>query len=128
VPFNVSAMDLIGGHTLLLCSEGHLTHLTLEGGVLARVLTASSTAEYNCVASRDSKSFYFGRSDGRFGVMELVSGEELGSVSVGFDLKNIAAVGSKLIAYGGDWKKNGRSVAVVSVGTRTMKVESLQNV
>lgn len=124
--FGVSAMDLIGGHALILCGEGTLAHLTLDEGVVARILTASRTAAYNCVAAKDSKSFFFGRSDGRIGVMDLASGEELGSISVGFDLKNITAVGGKLIAYGGDWKKPNRSMAVVSIGTRTMKLETVR--
>lgn len=121
VPFEVSSMDVVGEHTIVLCGEGNITHVTLDSGVVSRVLTASGDANYCCVAARDKSSFYFGTAAGRVGVMEIDSGVELGSFDVGFALKGFLVTGNKLLAYGGDWNKAGRSAAFVTVETITRK-------
>ncbi|MCA6106104.1 WD40 repeat domain-containing protein [Bradyrhizobium cenepequi] len=125
VPNEVASMDVINNDTLVVCGEGHITHVNLAGGSFSRMITASNDATYCCVAARDIDSFYFGTTSGRVGVMQLSSGVELGSTDVGFPLRGIVTSGNKLLAYGGEWNKNGRAgraAAFLTVETKTQPV------
>jgi hypothetical protein len=120
VPFEVNSMDAMNRETLILCGQGNITHVNLASGLFARVITASNTADYTCVARRDAESFFFGTKQGKFGIMELASGEELGYVDVQFELRGIVALGQKVVVYGGDWNNSrGRSAALITMETET---------
>ena len=79
---------------------------------------------------RDPDTFYFGTEQGRIGIMQLSSGIELGSVEVDFPLRGIALVGSKVLAYGGEWNKvgkPGRSAAFLTIDTIVEPVAAVTN-
>jgi hypothetical protein len=114
VPFEVNGMDVIDPNTVVICGEGRITHVNLEKGSFSRIITASNIAEYTCVAANDTESFFFGTRQGRVGLMDLASGEELASASVGFEVRGILKTQGKLVAYGGDWGKRGRSAALLT--------------
>jgi len=122
VPFDVNGMVVAAEDTVVLCGEGHLTQVNLQGGTYSRILTASNDAEYSCVAPLDGEKFYFGTADGRVGVMELASGEELGSVKVEFELKGIVQAKKRVIAYGGEWKERGRCAAIITMESVTRPI------
>jgi hypothetical protein len=119
-------MDVVNRDALVVCGEGHITHVTLGGGAVSRIITASEDADYCCVAARDSDSFYFGTTTGRVGVMQLSSGVELGSVEVAFPLRGLLVLGNKVMAYGGDWHAKGRNraAAFITVETRTHRAST----
>lgn len=122
VPNEVAGMDVINNNSLVVCGEGHITHVNLAGGSYVRMITAAEDVSYCCVAARDQDSFYFGTTTGRVGVMQLSSGVELGSVEVGFSLRGLLVTGNKLMAYGGEWNsagRAGRAAAFVTVETST---------
>ena len=120
VPFEVNSMDVINRETLILCGQGNITHVNLVSGLFARIITASNTADYTCVAKRDAESFFFGTKQGKFGIMELASGEELGFVDVQFELRGILPLAQKVVVYGGDWNNSrGRSAALITMETVT---------
>lgn len=122
VPFAVKGMAVIGQDTLVICGEGNITHVNLDSGVYSRIITASNNAQYCCVAPLDAETFYFGTAEGRVGAMALASGEELGTVNIGFELRGIVPVGKKLLAYGGEWKSRGRCAAIVGMETLTKTI------
>jgi hypothetical protein len=128
VPFPVTGMAAINPVTLVLCGDGNIVHVNLESGSYSRIITASSDAPYCCVAPLNSNAFYFGTSKGRLGVMALSSGEELGSVDLGFELRGILPSQRKVLAYGGDWKTRGRSAAILTMEsiTRAIEAQSLE--
>jgi hypothetical protein len=76
---------------------------------------SSETSEYSCVAARDAETFFFGTTKGRVGIMELASGEELGSVEVGIEVRGLLPVMRKVLAYGGLWDKRSRSAAFLTM-------------
>jgi hypothetical protein len=116
VPFEVNSMDVINPETLILCGQGNITHVNLTSGMFARIITASNTADYTCVARRDAESFFFGTKQGKFGIMELASGEEVGYVDVQFELRGIVPLGQKVVVYGGDWNNpRARSAALITM-------------
>jgi hypothetical protein len=115
VPFEVNGIDVIDNKALVLCGEGRITHVNLESGIFSRIITASETSEYSCVAARDVGTFFFGTTKGRVGIMELASGEELGSVEVGFEVRGLLPVVHKVLAYGGAWEKRSRSAAFLTM-------------
>ncbi|OSI70981.1 hypothetical protein BSZ21_10245 [Bradyrhizobium canariense] len=127
VPNEVTSMDVVNKDTLVVCGEGHISHVNLTGGAFSRMITASNDATYCCVAALDNDSFYFGTTTGRVGVMQLSSGIELGSTNVGFPLVGIVVFGNKLVAYGGDWNKagrQGRSAAILNIETKVQPVKA----
>jgi hypothetical protein len=128
VPNEVVSMDVINKDTLVVCGEGHISHVNLTGGSFSRMITASNDATYCCVTARDNDSFYFGTTTGRVGVMELSSGVELGSVNVGFSLRGIVVLENKLVAYGGEWNKapgrQARAAAFLTIETKIQSVPS----
>jgi hypothetical protein len=116
VPFEVNSMDIINRETLILCGQGNITHVNLTSGMFARIITASNTADYTCVARRDAESFFFGTKQGKFGIMEIASGEEVGYVDVQFELRGIVPLGQKVVVYGGDWNNSrARSAALITM-------------
>jgi hypothetical protein len=115
VPFEVNGIDVIDNHTLVVCGQGRITHVNLESGIFSRIITASDTAEYSCVSTRDAASFYFGTTKGRVGIMELASGEEIGTVELGFEVRGIVPTEGKILAYGGTWGDKVRSAAFVTL-------------
>jgi hypothetical protein len=130
MPNEVASMDVVNGDALIVCGEGHITHVNLVGGSYSRMITASDDASYCCVAARDHDSFYFGTTTGSVGVMQLSSGVELGSIDVGFPLRGIVAAANKLVAYGGEWNKAGRlgrAAAILTVETKTLPIPTALN-
>lgn len=115
MPFQVASVTSLLDRSLIVCGEGHLTHVSVDSGALSRILTASNTTDYCCVRVRDDKTFYFGTTDGRVGVMEILSGTELGSVNIQMELRGLLPLGGKILAYGGSWNKVGRSAALLTV-------------
>jgi hypothetical protein len=115
VPYEANGMAVINNKTLILCGEGRITHVNLDSGIFSRVITASDTSEYSCVAVRDEDTFFFGTAKGRVGIMEFTSGEELGSVEVGFEVRGVLPVMHKVLAYGGGWDKRSRSAAFLTI-------------
>lgn len=125
VPYEISAIDAVNDDSLIMCGEGNLAIVSLSGGIHTRILTASDTASYCCVAVRNAETFYFGTEQGRVGVMQLSSGVELGSVEVGFPLRGIMLAGSRVLAYGGEWSrlgKPGRAAAFIAVDEKVEPV------
>lgn len=122
VPNEVVSMDVINSDTLVVCGEGHISHVSLASGSYTRMITPSNDADYCCVAARDNDSFFFGTTKGRVGVMKLSSGAELGYVDVGFELRGIVAINNKVVAYGGEWNRtagrSGRAAAFLTVETK----------
>ena len=115
VPFEVTGMAVVTQDTIVICGEGNIAHVNLQSGAYSRILTASDNAQYCCVAAQDAETFYFGTATGRVGVMAFASGEELGSVELGFELRGIVPVGKKLVAYGGEWKSRERCAAILTM-------------
>lgn len=122
MPFQVVSMDTIDQNTLVLCGDGNIVHLNLDSGTFSRIITASNNAEYTTVAAIDTERFYFGTNSGRIGVMELASGEELGSVSVNFPVRGIIPANKKIVAYGGEWKTKSKSAAVLTMDAVTRPI------
>jgi hypothetical protein len=125
VPFAVSSMDAMDANTIIMCGDGHITHLNLLSGAFSRILTASTDAEYCAVAALDAERFYFCTTSGRVGIMELASGEEQGSVDVGFALRGILPTGQKVVAFGGDWNaRSGKNAALLTVQSTSRPIVS----
>lgn len=121
-PFPVTGMTVLSKDTLVICGKGNIAHVNLASGVYSRIITASDDAEYTCVVGHSPEAFYFGTAAGRAGLMDLASGEELGSVNVGFEIRGIVPQGGKFLVFGGEWTSKGRSAAIVAVETKTASV------
>jgi len=122
VPFEVAGMDAMNEDTLILCGKGNITHVNLTSGLFARVITASDSADYTCVARYDSSSFLFGTRQGKLGIMDFASGEEIGYLDSGFQIRGLLPIKQKVFAYGGDLKLD-RFRSAVLVIAQSMSVK-----
>jgi hypothetical protein len=124
-PFEVTGMTVMSKDTIVVCGQGNIAHVNLDSGFYTRMITASDTAKYACVVANGPETFYFGTEEGRCGLMQLASGEELGTIDVGFLVRGIVTQGSKFLAYGGEWSSRGRCAAIVGVETVKKPIEKM---
>jgi WD40 repeat protein len=128
ISFDIAAMEMVGESSLLICGPGSIAHVSLAKGISTRLITASNEADYCCVAARDANTFYIGTSDGKLSVLDLASGEELATINVGFNLRGVAPLNQKVLAYGGEWTRKDRkdrSIALVIAADVKRPLESL---
>lgn len=114
VDFKVRDMFLLNEDTMLACGDGHVAHINLRSGAYSRFLIASSEVKYSSLLSLKTGVFCVGTEDGFIAAIDFNSGEEIGRVDVGFPVRGLLGTDGKVIAYGGDWNRQGRSTAILS--------------
>lgn len=113
MPTLINDIAVANGETALACGNGFLAHVNLARGSYTRMLTASDRVNYTCVAPLTGSIFCVGTEEGNLSAFDFNSGEELGRLSVGFELRGLrAALGGKFLAYGGAWRNNRLRAAI----------------
>ncbi|MHC2283175.1 hypothetical protein ACVME8_009818 [Bradyrhizobium diazoefficiens] len=124
VNFMIKDMAVVDSDTLVVCGPGSVAHVNLGQGIYSRLIGAT-TAEYAAVAVLANGTVCAGTEDGKLMALDFNSGEELGMVDLGFQVRGLIALDRRILAYGGAWNNNGRSksIAFVTWQKRALQVE-----
>ncbi|NOJ44726.1 PQQ-binding-like beta-propeller repeat protein [Bradyrhizobium archetypum] len=125
VNFMIKDMAVVDNDTLIVCGPGSVAHVNLGQGIYSRLIGATTTAEYAAVAVLADGTVCAGTEDGKLMALDFNSGEELGMVDLGFQVRGLITVDRRILAYGGAWNNSGRgkSIAFVTWQKRALQVE-----
>lgn len=124
--FMIADLAIIDKDTLVVCGPGNIAHVNLAQGIYTRLITSANNIEYTSVSSLGDGCVCVGTESGKLLAMDFNSGEELGAVELGFEIRGLIPLKRRILAYGGAWNAGtAKSLAFVTWQKRELQAKPM---
>ncbi|GAA2858115.1 uncharacterized protein YoxC [Aminobacter niigataensis] len=112
-PQQVQAACVLNSGHIVVVGKGMVALVNFVDGQFTQGHGVPDQAEYVAVCRLSDSLIAVANSHGKVRAIDISNGGELGELSLDFEVRGLAAVGKLLVAYGGNWHREGKALAIV---------------